>query len=304
MNDLDRDGDGCDRRRFLIATSAAVLGAAGANVVEPFSQAAANETAESMHFDQHSSLVGFSAHPDDPKSFTGAMLRCLKAGGRVRIIQFTLGETFSHSTLRPGPEMGRVRRLEELQFVRRLELDRKQLVFLGLPSQGLEAMRHDFWACEGEPFFSATLKTDRAADPDVPRPGLPFFGQSALNVLKDILAEAQPTHVLTHHRKDDHPDHRAVAFFTQKTIEELCREKQLKAPPKVFHFLVYSCRYHWAYAPGAEPLLSSMGRTMELKLTDEEKRRRYEACLSFAGVLGQHYIEKAVQGKDEYYCVF
>ena len=208
-----------------------------------------------------SSVVVVGAHPDDVKSFTGVLVRALAKGARVHSVGVTNGERFNSSTPEEAARMGARRKEEQHAFLAALGVPREHIFQLGFANGCLTAMRTDYWEQKGEPYFAPVLGADRVIDADAYRPGAPFFGEAFLGILKEVIASVQPTHVLTHHPKDDHDEHRAVAFFVKRAVSELVAEQKLAAP-ELYASLVYFPRVEWP--PAGDTFLGGSFATLAL----------------------------------------
>ncbi|MBM3303441.1 MAG: PIG-L family deacetylase, partial [Deltaproteobacteria bacterium] len=242
-----------------------------------------------MHLANSSSVLLVAAHPDDIKNCTGVILRCLELGAQVSEILVTKGEALhfrSTDSREDAVEMGKKRQKELLRFYSEIGMAERDLAIIGIPDGGitLAALREDFFKAEGDPFYDPILLTDRVIYGDAHRPGMPFYGESLLEVIMESLVVGQPTQVFTHHPKDDHSDHRAVFSFVTRAIEQAVTTGDLKQKPDLYASLVYFKRLQWP--PEGTSYLSPDIRErsygfdiVQFPLTKEEFERKRQACM-------------------------
>jgi LmbE family N-acetylglucosaminyl deacetylase len=255
-----------------------------------------------------SNVLLVAAHPDDIKNCTGVILRCLDLGSQVNEVLVTKGEALrlrDADTVEELVEMGERRQRELLRFYRTIGLEDRNLSIIGIPdgSATLPALREDFFRTEGDPFLDPALLTDRVIYDDVYRQNMPFFGESLLEVLTEILVARQPTHIFTHHPKDDHADHRAVFSFVTKAIDRAVETGGLSRRPPCYGSLVYFRRLQWP--PKGHSFLSqdiserSYGfEIVRFPLAEKEFERKQQACRIFTPLLSTAYIDSYMK-RDE-----
>jgi len=250
-----------------------------------------------MHVTPTSSIVAVATHPDDVKNYAGLMLRGIRTGARVSVLLVTNGENLGGSaTKEQAISMGETRKREVLTFLDSLGIDRSDIYPLGVPntqSRTLCAIRDDFYRIEGWPWYDSILCTDEVIYEDAYRPRMPFFGESLVAVMKELLVRTRPTHVLTHHPKDDHFEHRAVAFLTRQSVAAAVPETQVQ--PELYGSLVYHQRLKWP--PAGDTFMSPEVRespfgtgAVLLGLTEDERRTKQDACNVFIPTLSEAYI--------------
>ncbi len=248
-----------------------------------------------------SSIVVVAAHPDDVKNCTGTILRALDLGADVALVQVTHGEGLGGATTKhEAVAMGATRVDELMAFLSEIGVAASRTFLIGIPNtsaQPLAALRDDFFPAEGLPFHDPVLATDRVIYEDAYRPGMPLIGAPLVSALAELLVDARPTHVITHHPADDHSDHRATAFFVRRALEATTGE------PEVLGSLVYYRRLGWPVegdtylTPEVEqyPFGFDMGR---LELSDDERARKERACEIFVPTLPRDYINSYMK-QDE-----
>jgi LmbE family N-acetylglucosaminyl deacetylase len=255
-----------------------------------------------------SSVLLIAAHPDDIKNWTGIVLRCLDMGVPVFEVLVTKGECLKYrsgDTRESALEMGKTRQEELLRFYDALGLPRENLAIIGIPDGRitLGALREDFFEAESDPFYDPVLLTDHVIYDDAYKPGMPFFGQSLLAVLKEFLVVRQPTHVFTHHPKDDHPDHRAVYAFAKRAVDQTMAAGDLRQRPELYASLVYFQRLEWP--PEGDSFLTPEIQArpygfeiVRVPLSESEFERKRQACMIFTPLLSVDYITSYMK-RDE-----
>ena len=260
-----------------------------------------------MKLTRDSSILAVATHPDDVKNYTGVMLRSISLGGQVAVVLVTNGENSGGSATREQAlAMGEQRKEEVLQFLSSFGIDPGDIFLLGIPntqSRVLCAIRDDFYRAEGWPYYDSTLGTDRVIYEDAYRQRLPFFGESVVSVLKELVIRTHPTHVITHHQKDDHFEHRSVAFLTRKAVAEAVDEGAFQQGPGMYASLVYHKRLDWP--PKGDTFMTEQleaspfgSNAVLFDLTKEEFERKAEACMIFVPTLSETYIRSYIK-KDE-----
>lgn len=151
-----------------------------------------------MLFDDRSRLLLIAPHPDDEALGCSVLLQqAVRAGASVRVIYATDGDN------NPWPQRvlerkwrisssdrrrwGKVRRLEALAALKVIGISSADVVFLGLPDQGLTSL-----LCGGS------------------CPAVDQFGE--------IVRQWAPTHLIVPSISDVHPDHSAVAVILRLAI--------------------------------------------------------------------------------------
>ena len=264
-----------------------------------------------MDISGSSTVVLVGAHPDDVKSYTGMMLRGIAGGAKVCVVSVTNGERLDSETYEQAQEMALRRKEERDRFLSSMGIPQENLFLFGFPDGGgLSAMRNDFWQDRGEPFYAPLLRADRATDTSAWRQGAPFFGETLLDILKELITRLAPTHVFTHHPRDDHPDHRAMAFFVKKAVSDLVAAGRLEQAPKTYAGLVYFSRIQWP--PAGDTFLSAEFQALSFspsairfELTPEELEKKRETCTAFAPTLsealGEDYIRSYMKNDELYW---
>jgi LmbE family N-acetylglucosaminyl deacetylase len=266
------------------------------------------DLANGLNLSASSSVLLVAAHPDDIKNCTGVILRCLGLGAQVCEVLVTKGEALrlqSADSREDLVEMGEKRQEELLRFYGAIGMEEQDLAVIGIPdgSATLPALREDFLRADGDPFLDPNLLTDRVIYDDAYRPDMPFFGESLLEVLVEFLVAHQPTHVFTHHPKDDHADHRAVFSFVTGAVDQAMAAGDLRQRPALYASLVYFKRLQWP--PEGDSFLSREIRErsygfdiVRFPLTEEEFERKRRACMIFTPLLSEAYMNSYMK-RDE-----
>jgi LmbE family N-acetylglucosaminyl deacetylase len=254
-----------------------------------------------------SSIVALLAHPDDIKSVTGVALRAMSGGSSFALILVTKGEGLNSAARKGVPplEMGRLRVEELRHYLSQIGVPEQNLYILGVPdgSQTLPALRDDFWRVEGEPFVDPLLHVDRVPYDDAYRPGMPFHGETLLETLQGLLAGLQPQTVLTHHPRDGHADHRAVAFFARRVCRGLYRQGLVDRMPALYATLVYCQTVPWPPAGDSFYVDEIVAWYPRFKahvfpLTAEELALKKRASMVFTPTLSVEYIQSNMKNDE------
>ena len=260
-----------------------------------------------LTIDSTSSIAIVVAHPDDVKNCTGVLLRGLGLGAEVALIQITNGENLGGShTVDQALAMGSQRKEELLAFLADVGVERDRVFLMGIPNTMaylLDALRTDFYRAEGLPFREPMFQIDQVAYPDACRPGLPLFGEAVVDALAELLGQVRPTHVFTHHPKDDHRDHRATSFFARTAVAAAVSKGGLPSRPEVLAMLGYYKRLVWP--PSGDSFLTEEVAhhpfgfdVVRFALAPDEHERKQRACQRFVPTLRQDYIDSYMK-RDE-----
>ncbi|MFN7161507.1 MAG: PIG-L deacetylase family protein [Fimbriimonadales bacterium] len=210
---------------------------------------------ESRHWQQfpplhaHDRLLIIAPHPDDEVLGCGGLIASAAAQGvAVKVVYLTAGDGFVAAaalTTRTTPaprdclQLGQLRMQEARRALEQLGLTRDDALLLGYPDRGLLAM-----AMRPNRVIRSTA-TQATAVPysDALTPNAPYTAVALLADLRRVLAEFQPTRVLTTHPLDDHEDHTAAAFFTREAIAQAVQAGELASPPTLYYYIVHRGDY-------------------------------------------------------------
>ena len=257
-----------------------------------------------------SSILVLGAHPDDVvRGCGGVIIKALAAGAKVTVVKLTDGAAlYGVEGIRDGRKTAMARRAEELRAIEILGLPRSSLLLLGFPDGGLEALRNSYHnASLGKPYYDQWLASDRVAEEGTYRQGVPFYGDSLVTVLEEIIERAAPTHVFTHVCQDRHPDHRATSYFTKRAIANLLLANHLARVPAIFEYLTYHTRLKWPantgplIDPAPAEAMQLPGRLVDLRLSEAEAAHKDRAQECFVPILGE-YMAKWIGRGNELHC--
>jgi len=259
----------------------------------------------SIDITEASSIVGIVAHPDDPKMFTGLVLRGLACRAEVSVIWMTNGEKFENRPPDEARRVGTQRKRNLFMFCDRLGIPRSNACLLGFPDGGLTALRTERYPADAQPYVAVNHDADRVTDEDAHRLGTPFLGAPLMDLLEQLLVARQPTHVFTHHPGDDHGDHRATASFVTTAVDNLVSSGRLHSRPDVCVFLTYLTRAGWPREGesfgGVREVMSDpdMGDPVLFGLTPTEQEEKRRVCIAaFALTQGEDYIESYMKADE------
>jgi LmbE family N-acetylglucosaminyl deacetylase len=178
-------------------------------------------------------LLVFAPHPDDETLGCAGILRqALKRGERVRVVVFTHGDGFPASAAlharkpveRLVPEdfkaLAAFRQGQSEQALRALGGDPADLVFLGYPDAGLDAV----YRTRGpEPYrqrFTGRSETYGAARPDWHGRPAPYTYESVRADVAELIRTLRPRRICVTNEADQHPDHQAAFRFVRDGAEQ------------------------------------------------------------------------------------
>jgi LmbE family N-acetylglucosaminyl deacetylase len=177
-----------------------------------------------------SSLMVFCPHEDDEHPWAGLTRAMVEAGQPVRVVFFTGGDVgeceryFDGHPCDPvrAREFGTVRMAESVEALKHIGVQRKQIVFLGLPDGGSGEIwfRH---IQRTNPFFSIYLAVDHAPYSGMFVPNLPYARDAVIDAVKRLITEFHPSMIATPHPDERHVDHRTANWFVLKACQELAR---------------------------------------------------------------------------------
>ena len=126
---------------------------------------------------------------------------------------------------------GVARQREAIAALKKLRVDQRSLIFLGLPDRGLLQLQNE--GHRTVPYTApGTLKSSSPYGNSY-IPNLTYTGTAVRSALQKAILETHPTILLTTMPEDTHTDHSATAQFVQQVL------KTLVVPPKLYFFLVH-----------------------------------------------------------------
>lgn len=173
-------------------------------------------------------------HPDDETLGAGGWIHSARRNGaEVRILFLTDGDAFrlaALTALRRLPnqaacrDLGERRRDEARAAAAELGVDASSLRFLGYPDRGLEPLR---------------LREASGSGYRSPHTGRPYKSADLRHELLAALEEYRPRYLLFSHSEDDHPDHRAAAWFAEQALRRLRGDR----PTWIGSYLIHCGRW-------------------------------------------------------------
>ena len=127
---------------------------------------------------------------------------------------------------------GLERRNEAVEAIRHLGGNEKDLIFLGYPDNNLSTMYQNLKKL----VFSRTTKLSCSPYQFSFKKNREYRGGNLIDDLKEIILKFKPTIIISPHRYDYHPDHRAGFFFLKKAIKESHWQG------KIYQYLIH---YRW-----------------------------------------------------------
>jgi LmbE family N-acetylglucosaminyl deacetylase len=164
-------------------------------------------------------------HPDDEAlSSRHLVQQALANGAKVKLLMVTNGDGFIEATkmyykkAKISPEQCReyalMRQQETIAAAATMGIPREDILFLGFPDGGIEAMMHENWS-QDRPYTNPYTMYAQAEYANAFRLGVSYTGVGIVGVLASLLQEIQPNVIIMPHPNDHHPDHRSVNAFMQ-----------------------------------------------------------------------------------------
>ena len=208
-------------------------------------------------------LMVFAPHCDDETlGCAGLIQQTLQAGGKAQTVIVTNGDGFRTAVelqtgkLRVEPadyvRFADLRQQESVRALANLGVANDNVVFLGYPDQGLQALWNDNWTPDNL-YTSATTRCDHAPYATVFHTKTAYCGQNVLEDIKATLRRFHPTLVTVTHPAEDHADHAACAAFVTRALEEL------QADPKDAGWAKQTRLEHYLVHRGDWPLPQKTG---------------------------------------------
>jgi LmbE family N-acetylglucosaminyl deacetylase len=214
------------RCRFgrLAVLSAALAAAAGCGSAGP--------SADGPRTD----LLVFAPHPDDETlGCAGVLLQALKRGERVKVVLFTNGDGFpdfaSRIVHRPVDglreddfaELARYRQNQSIAALEVLGGTREDLIFLGYPDSGLEAVAQNRGPEPIRQKYAGRSATYGVARPNYHssthgRPA-PYTSEAVHADVAELIRSLRPLRLCVTPAEDRHPDHRAAFRIVRDAVE-------------------------------------------------------------------------------------
>jgi LmbE family N-acetylglucosaminyl deacetylase len=206
--------------------------------------------------------------------------------------------------------MGRQRKREFDRCCDCTGIPEENRFFLGFPNGWKDKLADEYFYPENEPYRDELLDTDRIIFDGAFKPDLPFYGQTVKNLIKELVLRIAPTHIFTHHDKDNLPDHRGVVSLTESAVEEV-KKTRLSIKAGVYKMLVYYRKDKWKWPPPGKTFDDSFIRndmrkfkTVNYKLSPVTLNRKKECCLVFTPMQPEEYILKYMKTNEIFWLDF
>lgn len=210
-----------------------------------FQNAPPGVDAGSIKLDARDRILIFAPHPDDEiLGCAGIMQKAKAMNIPVRVLFLTLGDSNEwafllyrkHPVVMPGSaeRMGEIRHDEAVKAAVVLDIPPEDLIFLGYPDFGTQAIWRSHWG-QSAPYKSILTKVDAVPYFNAFRPGALYKGEDILVDLEKILREFKPTKIFVTHPADHNGDHQAAYLFTRVALWDLKKE----ITPEVYPFLIH-----------------------------------------------------------------
>lgn len=197
---------------------------------------------------QQARLLVIAPHCDDETlGCAGVIQEVINAGGQVMVVSMTNGDGFTLAveeqyrrfflTSEDYIKSGYARQQELIRALQRLGVAENRVLFLGYPDRGLKALWTDHWD-SAQPYPSHYTGRDHSPYSNSFRLNAPYAGEAVVNDLAAILAEYQPTMILSPHPADEHPDHAATWSFVAAAVAKSFYSEALPKP-KIYAYLVH-----------------------------------------------------------------
>lgn len=256
-------------------------------------------------------ILFIAPHPDDEALATGGFLQiAIKKNLAVKVIVMTSGDGYRRAcqvdlgVAAPGPAdfiaLGKKRHSESVAAMSNIGLDREDLVFLGYPDGGTDALFGRNWDYNRP----RTGLTGTATSPYLfaYEKDAPYCGANVTKNLAEIIKEFQPTIIVFPGPEDIHHDHWATNAFVEYTLTRMRYKAQL------FTYLVHRGKT-WPsptfYAPQdpllPPPQLSDIGANwLAVPLSKKQESGKHAAVGTYKSQLKltEAYLEAFVRTNE------
>jgi len=194
-------------------------------------------------------LLVVAPHPDDEVLAAGGLMQQVhEAGGQVRVVYLTNGDGYRDGVrleqrnvaLKPSAfrGYGRRRQKEARAALAALGLDSNAAIFLSFPDQGLCRLTRSYWSERRHPYMSPYTRWNRPPADEALMPDAEYRGEDLTQELAWLIGEYRPTLILDPRREDQHPDHRAAAYFLADALGDVQRVMP-DYSPDVLNYIVH-----------------------------------------------------------------
>lgn len=249
-------------------------------------------------------LLILSPHCDDETLGAGGIIARSRARGlRVRVVFMTNGDgsrsmqiayDVRHMKRDSMRQLAAMRQKETIAALAELGIGRQDIVFLGYPDGGTQAMWQTNWSAASL-FRSSFTGANRSPYANSRTPNAPYCGQSALNDVIGAMRDFRPTLVLTTHPADTHPDHWAAYAYARAALESLRLDASTHAWAQHARLLTFLVHHGaWPVPHGYHPdavltppadLLHLDTHWMQSALDEQSQTRKTRALSRYASQL-------------------
>ncbi|HVF09183.1 MAG TPA: PIG-L family deacetylase [Abditibacteriaceae bacterium] len=247
-------------------------------------------------------ILVLSPHCDDETLGAGGTIAAARAAGvPVRVVFLTNGDG-SRSTqiaedarqlsFRPRrdsyQQLARLRQREAIAAVGELGVAARDVIFLGYPDGGTQAMWETHWSPQNL-YRSPYTGTDHSPYPNSHTPNAAYCGTQALRDVTAVIAAWKPTVVITTSPSDTHGDHWAAYAYCAAALESLRLRPSTRAWASRVQLLTFLVHCGWWPAPhGYHPdarlappaKLKDIGTRWTQAPLDKPSRKAKEAALN------------------------
>ena len=172
-------------------------------------------------------ILVIAPHPDDEALGVGGYIyQAILSGATVKVVIVTNGDggrfaaTDKYKNLDPNSKdyisLGYLRQNESTAALAELGLAKSDIIFLGFPDSGLRKMLTKNWQV---PYKSTYTKVSSSPYSDSYEPNVSYTSDNLTKNLTSLISDYKPTIVFATSSMDLHPDHVAVAAFTQLALK-------------------------------------------------------------------------------------
>jgi len=206
-------------------------------------------------------ILILAPHCDDETLGAGGTIAAARAAKvPVRIVFLTNGdgsrstqiaEGARHLSLRGGgsyQQLARLRQREAVAAARELGVAARDVVFLGYPDGGTQALWETHWSPRNL-YRSPYTGTDHSPYPNSRTRHAPYCGAQVLRDVTAVVADWKPTVVITTNPSDTHPDHWAAYAYAAAALESLRLKPSTQAWARRVQLLTFLVHRGWWPAP-------------------------------------------------------
>lgn len=220
-------------RRIVLPTILMIVAlfvVAGCGLLRPRALSDPGDLRAGIKFSATDRILVVAPHPDDESLGAAGIIQIAKAQNiQVKVIVVTSGDGYKRAAQTAfnvsepqGPDyrrLGNVRHLESVTAMTRLGLARKNLIFLGYPDGGTDALFTKNWdykrlhlGANGARHSPYLFAYERNA---------PYCGANVVKNLTSIIEDFRPTVIVYPGAEDINHDHWATNAFVEYTLTQL-----------------------------------------------------------------------------------